>query len=58
MGRRYRKDNSEEPDLISGLVVLTIFGCGALFFVNRRVALEVGAGLCVLILLVAVGWLL
>jgi hypothetical protein len=55
MRRRYRSDNSDPSDFLSGLLGLIIIGSLGLYFADRVLFYRVAAGTCILIILVTVG---
>ena len=58
MRRRYRRDDPDLYDFLSGLLGLAIIGSFALYFVDRTKFYEVVIGLCVLVVLTTVAAIL
>ena len=58
MRRRYRRDDPDLYDFLSGLLGLAIIGSFALYFVDRTKFYEVVVGLCVLVVLTTVAAIL
>ena len=56
--RRYRRDDPDLYDFLSGLLGLAIIGSFALYFVDRTKFYEVVVGLCVLVVLTTVAAIL
>ena len=58
MTRRYRRDDPDLYDFLSGLLGLAIIGSFALYFVDRTKFYEIVVGLCVLVVLTTVAAIL